>query len=69
MTYTVLSGTLNSTIPYHTIPYQCVNIFCILYTFVMCVLYFCILPVFVYLCEFSTNCFNLAYVLQDFNKL
>jgi len=22
MTYTVLSGTLNSTIPYHTIPYQ-----------------------------------------------
>ena len=35
----------------------------------VCFLLFCILAAFVYLYDFSTiDCFNLAFVLQDFNK-
>jgi len=35
----------------------------------LCVLLFCILVAFVYLYDFATSdCFNLAFVLQDFNK-
>ena len=35
--------------------------------FVVSVLLFCILAVFVYLCDYA-DCFNRAFVLQDFNK-
>ena len=38
-------------------------------TIVVSVLLFCILVVLLYLCDFaSADCFNLAFVLQDFNK-
>ena len=37
--------------------------------FVMCVLLFCILAAFVYIYDFATtDCLNLAFVLQDFNR-
>jgi len=36
---------------------------------VMCVLLFCILAVFVYLYDLATtDCFNLAFMLQDLSK-
>jgi len=46
-----------------------VLLYIVLYMFVMSVLLFCILAAFVYLCDFATaDCFNPAFVLQDFNK-
>jgi len=42
--------------------------FCILHNRRECFI-FCILAVLLYLCDFaSADCFNLAFVLQDFNK-
>ena len=45
------------------------NVFFVLYMIVMCVLLFCILAVFVYLYDLATtDCFNLAFMLQDLSK-